>query len=292
MNIRARLIASLILLMTFLPSFAQKQSLTSILNNVSKTYNVNFSFSPKLTDAVYPANAGVSGKSLEQDIRNVLQGTNFTFKKINDKYYQIVPLKAQPAAPERKAEPAKPVQKPVEPAPAPKEPEPMPEPEPAKPVCNVKTNLIADVTLSPSLGFEWATSEKNSVNLGLAFNPWTFSSKPSYMFLAFSPEYRFWKDDIYEGAFVSADLYLVHFNLKNITSNNYGYKGMGYSIGASYGYRWNLNSKLAFEAQAGAGLCYLSYDKSMGNGSSTTTACHKFIPALTKLRISLVYNIR
>ena len=291
MKIRARFLIPLFLLTTFFSAFAQKQNLTSVLNNVSKTYNVNFSFSPKLTDAVYPGNVNLTGKSLSQDLQKVLQGTNFTYKKINDKYYQIIPQKAKPAAP-KKAEPAKPVQKPVEPEPAPQEPEPMPEPEPAKPICNVKTNLIADVTLSPSLGFEWATSEKRSVNLGIAFNPWTFSSKPTYKFFAFSPEYRFWKDDIYEGSFVSADLYLVHFNLKNISSNNYGYKGMGYSVGASYGYRWNLNPKFAIEAQAGVGLCYLSYDKFMGNGSSQTTACNKFIPALTKLRISLVYNIR
>jgi hypothetical protein len=282
MKIRARFLIPLFLLATFSPAFAQKQNLTSVLDNVSKTYNVNFSFSPKLTDAVYPANVNLTGKSLSQDLQKVLQGTNFTYKKIDDKYFQIIPQKAKPAAPKKKAQPAKPVQKPVE-------PEPIPEPEQARPFCNVKTNLVADVTLSPSLGFEWATSEKRSVNLGIAFNPWTFSSKPSYMFFAFSPEYRFWKDDIYGGSFISADLYLVHFNLKNISSNNYAYKGMGYSVGASYGYRWNLNSKFAFEAQAGVGLCYLSYGKFMGNGSSQ---CSKFIPALTKLRISLVYNIR
>ena len=274
----------------------QKQNLTSVLNKLSTAYKVTFSFSPKLTDPVHPSCATVSGKSVESDLQAVLKGTNFTYKKINATYYQIIPQKAKPTA-------AKPAPKP-EPK---KEPEPVavipPEPampaEPEEPEYRwaLKTDLLYDISLSLNVGGEVEVAKGRTFSLALAVNPWTFKDGRTLKFFLIQPEYRFWLGgEAFSGGFIGVDVSYANFNIGGYKlpwisdSQYYRYKGWGIAGGATYGYRWDFFGNFSIEAFAGLSLYYASCDKwNFGDAGTKVGPVTRFAPILNP-GVNLIYQ--
>lgn len=65
-----------------------KPNLTTVLNQLSSTHGVRFSFSPSLTDKVFPEYTRVTGE-IGVVLRQVLKGTGFAFRLVNNAYYYI-----------------------------------------------------------------------------------------------------------------------------------------------------------------------------------------------------------
>ena len=69
----------------------------------------------------------------------------------------------------------------------------------------VKTNLLSDMTLTPTIGGEVSLGTRSSLNLVYGINPWTFRSDThghrKAKFWVLMPEYRWWSCSVFNGHF-------------------------------------------------------------------------------------------
>ena len=126
---------------------------------------------------------------------------------------------------------------------------------------SLKTNLLYDAALSPSIEAEYKFASHWSVNAEYSIAWW--SSKPDhkyYQLMQFSPEVRFWFNPDrkcrghYFGAFAGAGLY----DLENGAD---GYQGEFAMAGLSYGYMFPIGKALSLEAGLGFGWLATEYDE-------------------------------
>lgn len=125
----------------------------------------------------------------------------------------------------------------------------------------IKTNLLYDASLSPSIEAEYRFAPHWSVNAEYSIAWW--SNKPKhkyYQLMQFSPEVRYWlKPDQsckghYFGAFAGAGLY-------DLENGAEGYQGEFLMTGLSYGYMFPIAKSLSLEAGLGLGWLYTVYDE-------------------------------
>ncbi len=187
------------------------------------------------------------------------------------------PVKKPEPAPEPKPEPE--VVPEPEPAPEP-EPEPTPQPEPVvtpaepepavapAPVTeyaftpwSIKTNLLYDAALMPSLEVEYRINERWSVAVEGNMAWWHNDGKHKYYQLAtILPEARYWfkpqgqRRGHYVGLFGGGGWY-------DLENGGRGYKGEGGMIGLSYGYQFPVGKYFSFEAGAGVGYAHTEYEE-------------------------------
>lgn len=130
-----------------------------------------------------------------------------------------------------------------------------------KSVLAVKTNLLYDAALSPSLETEYRFAPHWSVNAEYSIAWWSRKSDHKYYHLQqLSPEVRYWlnSDNMwkghYFGAFAGAGLY-------DLENGAEGYQGEFLMAGLSYGYMFPIGKSLSLEAGLGLGWLYTIYDE-------------------------------
>ena len=123
----------------------------------------------------------------------------------------------------------------------------------------VKTNLLTDVALMPSLAAEYRLNGRWSVGLEGDVAWWSRASKHKYYQLAvITPEVRYKLDPQrpWHGHYLGAFAGYGWYDLSNGGTDYYGEGGMA---GVSYSYRWPIGRRLSLEAGLGAGLMYTRY---------------------------------
>lgn len=125
----------------------------------------------------------------------------------------------------------------------------------------LKTNLLYDAVLMPSLEVEYLINERWTVNLEGEVAWWSKKSKHKYYQIAtISPEARYWFKTRkpwhghYVGLFAGGSWY-------DLENGKRGYKGELLMTGLSYGYMFPVSRNLSFEAGIGLGFLHTSYEE-------------------------------
>jgi outer membrane protein OmpA-like peptidoglycan-associated protein len=138
------------------------------------------------------------------------------------------------------------------------------------PKWNIKTNLLADITLSPNLGFEFATGERTSLEIVGQWNPFTFSGKSnsySWQHWGVQPEFRYWLRETFRGHFFGLQATYADYNIgalpkpfsDHMRANRFD--GDLYGAGISWGHRWNFSRRWGLEVTAAVGYLHKGYDQ-------------------------------
>lgn len=157
----------------------------------------------------------------------------------------------------------------------------------------MKSNLLYDVALMPSLEFEFRFNERWSANLEGTMAWWHNDGKHKYYQLAtISPEGRYWfkpqgeRCGHYAGVFVGGGWY-------DLENGGKGYKGEGFMTGVTYGYMFPVGKYFAFEAGIGLGYLRTWYEEYLPIDGhyvyQQTNRLNYFGPL--KLKFALVWNI-
>lgn len=125
----------------------------------------------------------------------------------------------------------------------------------------LKTNIIYDLALMPSLEVEYMIDDRWSVNVEGEVAWWRKESKHKYYQIAtLSPEIRYWFKTKkrwhghYVGLFGGGSWY-------DLENGRRGYKGEFWKAGLSYGYMFPIGRSLSFEAGLGLGFLRTWYEE-------------------------------
>ena len=157
----------------------------------------------------------------------------------------------------------------------------------------IKSNLIYDAILMPSLEIEYRISDCWSAAVEGNMAWWHNNGKHKYYQLAtILPEVRYWfkpqgaRRGHYVGLFGGGGWY-------DLENGGKGYKGEGGMVGVSYGYMFPVGKYLAFEAGAGVGYLTAKYEEYLPLDGhyvyQQTSRTNWFGPV--KLKFALVWNI-
>lgn len=156
----------------------------------------------------------------------------------------------------------------------------------------LKSNLIYDVVLMPSLEVEYRFNDKWSIMLEGDMAWWKNTHKDKYYQLAtISPEGRYWfkTKKTWHGHFVDVFGGFTWYDLEN---GNRGYKGEAQMAGLTYGYMFPITRVLSFEASVGVGYLHTKYQEYLpidGHFVYQQTSNMNYFGPL-KLKFSLVWR--
>ena len=125
----------------------------------------------------------------------------------------------------------------------------------------IKTNLLYDALLMPSLEVEYRINKRWSVNLEGDMAWWKNNGKHKYYQLAtISPEGRYWfkTRKPWHGHYIGV---FTGFSWYDLENGNKGYRGEAQMAGLSYGYMWPIARRLSLEAGVGAGFLHTRYEE-------------------------------
>jgi hypothetical protein len=133
----------------------------------------------------------------------------------------------------------------------------------------IKNNVLYDAALIPNLSLELTASDKMSVDIDAAYNPFQISDTKKWKMIMFQPELRFWTFKKYAGSFWGIYMGYKYFNIGGIDWNipSFGnlstsrVQGSAYDAGISFGRQWILSTRWGFETFLGLGYSKLVYDK-------------------------------
>lgn len=157
----------------------------------------------------------------------------------------------------------------------------------------IKSNLIYDVLLMPSLEIEYRFNDRWSAAVEGNMAWWHNDGKHKYYQLAtIIPEARYWfkpqgsRRGHYVGLFGGGGWY-------DLENGNTGYRGTGGMVGASYGYMFPIGKYFAFEAGIGVGFMTTKYEEYLpldGHYVYQQTNRTNYVGPL-KLKFAFVWNI-
>lgn len=132
----------------------------------------------------------------------------------------------------------------------------------------VKTNVLEDALLNPSLAAEVTLSPRWSFQVGGQVNFWTLSHDRKWRHWLVKPELRYWFCQPQDGHFVGAHLLGGEYNIGHVKApfSWYGakydlrYQGWMAGAGLAYGYSWALSRHWNVEAEIGVGYIYSRHD--------------------------------
>lgn len=167
----------------------------------------------------------------------------------------------------------------------------------------VKTNLLDDVLLSPSVGAEMGVAPRWTIGISTQINAWTLSGDKRWKHWVVNPEARYWLCERFGGHFFGAHMHGGQYNIGGFNGriNFLGtdarklkdsrYQGWFIGAGVSYGYAWILNRHWNVEAEIGIGYSYTRYDRfrCAGCGKKIETNKPHHYVGPTKAAINLVY---
>lgn len=141
----------------------------------------------------------------------------------------------------------------------------------------VKTNLLYDALLSPTLGLEFGLAPKWSLDVSGTLNAWTINPDSEdwhkWKQWMVQPEARYWFCQRFAGHFLGVHALGGQYNFGriNIGGNNFLGTNLKYledhrlqgwfaGAGVAYGYSWILDKHWNIEAEIGIGWVYTRYD--------------------------------
>ena len=167
----------------------------------------------------------------------------------------------------------------------------------------IKTNLLNDAFLNPTLGVEVGVAPKWSIDVSGAINAWTLDNGRRWKHWIAQPEVRYWFCDRFSGHFVGAHLLGGQYNFgawkhgSNFLGTHYEalkterHQGWFAGAGIAYGYTWILGKHWSAEAEIGIGWAYTRYDvypcAECGNKLASKRV-HNYVGP-TKAAINLIY---
>lgn len=143
-------------------------------------------------------------------------------------------------------------------------------------VVGLKTNLLSDIALSPSLGVEIGLAPKWSLDLSGQINAWTLKRNGrdhKWKHVLVQPEARYWFCQRFAGHFVglhaiggiynvgnlNIPMDFLGFNLRVLKDKRF--QGWTAGAGVAYGYAWPVHKHWNIEAEIGVGWMYTRFDE-------------------------------
>ena len=136
----------------------------------------------------------------------------------------------------------------------------------------LKTNLLYDALLTPTLGVEVGLAPKWSLDISGSLNAWTVNNRKWKQWMV-QPEARYWFCQRFSGSFLGMHLIGGQYNFGNLNFGGRNFLGtdlklledhrlQGWMAGAgiAYGYSWILDRHWNVEAELGIGWIYTRYD--------------------------------
>lgn len=137
----------------------------------------------------------------------------------------------------------------------------------------LKTNLLYDALLSPTVGIEVGLAPKWSFDLSGTINDWAVNNRRWKQWMV-QPEARYWFCQRFAGHFLAVHGIGGQYNFGNLNFHIDNFLGtdlaglkdhrrQGWMAGAGigYGYSWILDKHWNFEAEIGIGWIYTRYDE-------------------------------
>lgn len=169
---------------------------------------------------------------------------------------------------------------------------------------NIKTNLLYDALLSPTLGLEFGLAPKWSLDVSGTVNFWTVNDKRWKQWMV-QPEARYWFCQRFAGHFLGLHAIGGQYNFGNLNFGGRNFLGtnlkqledhrlQGWMAGAGlgYGYSWILDRHWNIEAEIGLGWIYTRYDRFKCSGCGAkdqSNKVHNYVGP-TKAAVNLIYN--
>ncbi len=127
----------------------------------------------------------------------------------------------------------------------------------------IKTNLLYDVVLMPSLEVEYRIGKRWTVNLEGYMAWWHNDGKHRYYQAAtISPEGRWWfgqkKGSLWHGHYLGL---FGGFTWYDIENGKRGYQGEAETVGISYGYLFPIGKRLSLETGVSIGYLHSEYEE-------------------------------
>lgn len=167
----------------------------------------------------------------------------------------------------------------------------------------LKTNLLYDALLTPSVGVEVGLAPKWTVDVSGQINNWDVNNHLWKQWVI-QPEARYWLCQRFSGHFFGAHALGGQYNFGHVDlpfkflgtdfRELKEYRRQGWMVGAgiAYGYSWILDRHWNFEAEIGIGWIYTRYDTyrcaDCGKKVKANTPHNYFGP--TKAAINFVYT--
>lgn len=139
-------------------------------------------------------------------------------------------------------------------------------------VVGLKTNLLYDAALSPTLGLEFGLAPKWSLDISGTYNNWAIRDHKWKQWMV-QPEARLWFCRRFAGHFLGLHAIGGQYNFGNIDFGGHNFLGtdlklledhrlQGWMAGAgiAYGYSWILGKHWNLEAELGIGWIFTRYD--------------------------------
>lgn len=125
----------------------------------------------------------------------------------------------------------------------------------------IKTNMLYDAALMPSLEVEYKFNDKWSVGLEANIAWWLYEKRNRrYQIMTFTPEvrYHFKSNKPWHGHYLGLFAGGGKYDLEN---GRKGYMGEGGYLGISYNYMWNISNTFSLELGLGVGGMFTRYKK-------------------------------
>lgn len=156
----------------------------------------------------------------------------------------------------------------------------------------LKSNLIYDAMLAPSLEIEYVINDRWSAGVETSIAWWHNNNKPwFYQIATLIPEVRYRIDARKQGHYHSVGLFggAGWYDLEYLKT---GYQGELWMAGLSYSYSFPINKLLGFEAGAGLGFMSAKYEEYLpqdGHFAYQQTTRTNFFGPL-RLKFALVFD--
>lgn len=162
----------------------------------------------------------------------------------------------------------------------------------------VRTNLLYDAFLMPTIGVEWRINRNIGIKLDGSFSHWGDEKGKVQKVWALSPEVRWYltrSKNFYVGLGGNyAEYNLYKYMLGGLFSDNTGYQGSLWSAGAVVGYQLPLSRSFAIDFNLGLGYMRSEYDSFNMSGDTRVSKAKdqtKTFWGPTQAGLSLVWTI-
>lgn len=166
----------------------------------------------------------------------------------------------------------------------------------------LKTNLLYDALLTPTLGVEAALAPRWTLDISGSLNAWNVNDRRWRQWMA-QPEARYWFCHRFAGHFLGLHAIGGQYNFGNLPNDikflgtdfskltDRRYQGWMAGAGIAYGYSWILSRHWNLEAEIGIGWIYTRYDEfnCAGCGNKTAEDVPHNYYGPTKAAINLIY---
>lgn len=167
----------------------------------------------------------------------------------------------------------------------------------------LKTNLVADALLSPSVGAEIGVAPRWTLDIVGGGNFLTFSHSRRWKHWILQPELRYWLCDRFAGHFFGVHLHGGQYNMGGFNGRYHflgtdarkladsRYQGWFVGAGVAYGYAWVLGRHWNLEAEIGLGYSFTRYDRfnCAGCGRKVESGRNHHYVGPTRAAINIVY---